>query len=532
MGSDNGVIELSRFRAALARARRSHRADAILAEKDAAQLVPKLPVQELYYAIQEVGLADAQELVALASPEQIRGFLDLDVWQRDHLDEVRMRQWIDALVNAGPVKLQKAVDGMDPEVVALFIQRHARVYDNTLPDDPPPAEPEGHFYPTPDGFYLLDIIAEGEAGKSVERMVDWLYRADPEHARKWIMAAKWELASDLEEWSLRFRQGRMSDLGYVDYYDALSIYRYLDPASVRIDENSLTEATPRELEQASSLPVQLAGALDEKSFFARALATVADDAQIERLQALLMLLVNKVMSADLVEPGDVAGAQQALDRAVGYLGVGLEYLSRGELDRAGQALRSVALERVFRVGVSLTLQLRRLADTLVEKGGVALDRRLLLDAPYDTLVRGLRQKRPLYDDGSGARPFRTLADIGAAAAALEEASQIAPYLHKAIGLSRETLARAVALSINEPDQVRFGTLVRTWAANHLLGRDGLTPLGPRELRTVEPLLQAGAGEQIELALTGRAAPPAPFRKWLTEWLGDFSQVLVRYSWLK
>src|SRR5437868_15074919 len=99
MASDNGVIELSRFRAALARARRTHRADAILAEPDAEALVPKLPVQELYYAIQEVGLADSQDLVALASPEQIRGFLDLDVWQRDQLDEARMRQWIDTLVD-------------------------------------------------------------------------------------------------------------------------------------------------------------------------------------------------------------------------------------------------------------------------------------------------------------------------------------------------------------------------------------------------------------------------------------------------
>src|SRR5262249_52824953 len=196
----------------------------------------------------------------------------------------------------------------------------------------------------------------------------------------------------------------------------------LDPSTVRPDEDTHTEATPRELEQASSLPVQLAGALDERSFFARALATIHDEHQIERLQALLMLLVNKVMSADLVEPGDVAGAQKALERAVGYLGIGLEYLSRGQLELAGTALRHVALERVFRVGVSLTLQLRRLADTLVDKGGVQLDRTLLLDPPYDALVRSLRQQRPLLDDGSGPRPFRTLADIRQAAAALEEAS--------------------------------------------------------------------------------------------------------------
>src|ERR1700761_9512699 len=96
--SDESIIPLSRWRAALARARRGHKADAILSEPDAAQLVPRLPVQDLYYAIKEVGLADAQELVALASPEQLQGFVDLDVWERDHLDETRMSEWMDALV--------------------------------------------------------------------------------------------------------------------------------------------------------------------------------------------------------------------------------------------------------------------------------------------------------------------------------------------------------------------------------------------------------------------------------------------------
>src|SRR6185437_2737081 len=100
MPENDDVIPLSRFRAALARARRGRRAEAILAEPEAARLVPLLPVQELYYAIEEVGLADAGELVALASPEQVQGLIDLDAWERDHLDEAKMRGFIDALVEA------------------------------------------------------------------------------------------------------------------------------------------------------------------------------------------------------------------------------------------------------------------------------------------------------------------------------------------------------------------------------------------------------------------------------------------------
>ncbi len=414
---DEGVIPLSRWRAALARARRGRKADAIISEPDAAQLVPSLPVQELYYAIKEVGLADAAELVALATPEQVQGFVDLDTWERDHLDERRVDAWLETLADAGYEKLGAVVDELDPEVIALWLQRQARIYDLSIEETP--QEPEGHFYPTPDRFYLLDILPGGEEGKALERILDWLYRYDLELGRRIMMAAKWELGSDLEEHAYRWRQGRMADLGYVDFYEALSIYQWLDPASVKLDEHTFVAPPP---ETPTELPAVLAGSLDEAGFFGKALGTLASEAEVERLHAALVLLINKAMAADLVDPGDFEHGKEALARAVAYVGLGLEYLSRGDAARAGQALGSVALERIFRVGFSLTLQVKTLADTLVTKGGVDP---IGLEAPWDDVMRALRQRRPEYPRAldtpptDGTRPFATLADVARAAAALE-----------------------------------------------------------------------------------------------------------------
>lgn len=546
--SHQQVIPLSRFRAALARARRGRRADALLSEPDAEQLIPRLPVQELYYAIKEVGLDDARELVALASPEQVRGFLDLDVWERDHLDDGRMREWLDALVEAGPLKVKQAIEALDPEVVALYLQRQCKVYDLSL-GDVPPEVPEGHYYPTPDSFFLLDVLPGGEAGKSLERLIDWLYRADLELARNVVMSAKWELGSDLEEHSYRWRSGRMADLGYADYYEALSVYAYLDPQSVTLEENT-AEATPPP--EPATLPVQLADAFDEKGLFARALATFTDLGEIERLQGLLMVLINKAMAADLVQPGDVAGAQQTLERAVSYLDLGLEFLARsgaaqeaGSVERAGRALRQVALERIFRVGVSLTLKLKRIADALGREGPGAR----LLDAPHDEIVLALRAPRPLYpralDGETGTRPFRTLKDVARAAEALEEAARIGPVVLGGLGDGAGALAEAVRASTTPPEQVRFGTLARTAAGHVLLGRaPSFSPLHPRELRALAAAIDASAGERVEAAFRARLTergltPPPAFSRWLATWLGDLGTaatreggLLVRYSWLK
>jgi hypothetical protein len=428
---DDAVIPLSRWRAALARARLHRRADALIAEPDAARLVPRLPMQELYFAIQEVGLADAHELVALASPEQLQGFLDLDAWERDQFDSSRMAPWIDALVEAGPEKLGAVMAALDPEEVALYLARQARIYDLEL--DQPPDEPEGHFYPTPDRFFLLDILPAGERGKALERMIDWLYRADLELGRRVVMSAKWELPSDLEEHAYRWRSGRMADLGYAEFYDALSVYRFLDPASVRLDEGTGGVEEP-----AARLPVQLTSTLDPHGMLARALGTISDERELERLQAQLMTLVNRVMAADLVAPGDLAAAGEALGRVAGYLGLGVEYLGRGNLSQAGRALSTVALERIFRVGVSLTLQLKTLADTLWEKGRVRVGALLLIDPPFDAVLEALRLTRPQYpavlDEAGPPRPFSTLAEIGRAAAALSEAAEAPPLVWDGLGL--------------------------------------------------------------------------------------------------
>jgi len=421
---DEGVIPLSRWRAALARARRGRKADAIISEPDAAQLVPTLPVQELYYAIKEVGLADASELVALATPEQVQGFVDLDAWERDRLEVTRVDAWLETLADAGYEKLGSVVDKLDAEVIALWLQQKTRIYDLSIEEVP--EEAEGHFYPTPDRFYLLDILPGGEEGKALERILDWLYRFDLELGRRVIMSAKWELGSDLEEHAYRWRQGRMADLGYVDFYEALSIYQWLDPASVKIDEHTFVAPPP---ETPTELPAVLAGSLDEAGFFGKALATLSSDAEVERLHGALVLLINKAMAADLVDPGDFEHGKEALGRAVAYVGLGLEYLSRNDPARAGQALLSVALERIFRVGFALTLQLKTLAETLVQKGGVDP---IGIEAPWDDVMRALRQRRPEYPraldtpPADGTRHFATLADVARAAAALETIAKTAP----------------------------------------------------------------------------------------------------------
>src|SRR5512147_1548096 len=88
--------EVVQARAALAATRGKRRLDLILDAREPGALIRALPADELYFTIQEIGLADAAPLVPLASLDQFRTFLDLDAWRGDHLDPHRVLGWLRA----------------------------------------------------------------------------------------------------------------------------------------------------------------------------------------------------------------------------------------------------------------------------------------------------------------------------------------------------------------------------------------------------------------------------------------------------
>ena len=213
-------------RAALAQARGRRRLDVILDSKDPQALVRSLPADDLYLTVREVGLGDAVPLVQLASPAQFKVFLDLEAWSRGAFDPRKTLPWLRA-ARAGAQREPKAaarwerkLAALDPEVLFLVLRDAVRLHD--LEEDPDPEIASEHAMRTPEGKYVVEFTVEGVEYAAVRGLLDDLYAEDPFKATRLLSAIRFEMPSELEETALRWRAGRLADLGWPPLDEALS----------------------------------------------------------------------------------------------------------------------------------------------------------------------------------------------------------------------------------------------------------------------------------------------------------------------
>lgn len=416
------LISLTRFRTALASPRAEKRLDALISADNAEEQVQALSVTDLYYLIEEVGLADSVELLSLCSNEQIQGCVDMEIWDRDQPSIEAFLPWLAVIQENGFEFLGRVWADLDPELTSLTLARTCDIYDKTLEEEVPDEE-ERDYFETPDTFFQIVITTDDAVqAKLVHTIIEDLYRADMVQARHTLMSARSEPAAELEEMSYRWRSGRMADLGYVEFYDALEVFRPIKPESVKIGENSIQQAAAKiegQLPIAGDLPVPMLEPVVGRSFLAQALDQLEDAEEIENMQAALLYLVNRVMAAGKLSPGNTEALEVATLHATASVALGLESVSGGDAQRALEALRTISLTRLHRVGYTLCRRLARYARMIAVRAMTAGE-------PSQSVLEAVLARRPFYpvvlDDPSSSsmRPIESLADLKVIADHLKE----------------------------------------------------------------------------------------------------------------
>ncbi|MEM7679026.1 MAG: DUF6178 family protein, partial [Myxococcota bacterium] len=380
------VLSLKPWDVTLRRAR-TKTAD-LLERTDLPAVVQSLTPLESYVAVKTLGVADAVPVLAHLQPEQIRALWDMESWQDHRFCVADAVLWLSAFREASIETMQKAAANMDFEAMSALLRRRLLIAnkprDDRSDDDPIPswlANPSADLEPlmeTPDQRFiiaarpqdedeLIDEPIEEEERKWILQFVRELYQQeDWESVATVLRSAAADLTSTLEEDAYRFRNARLEDLGFPPRGRAMEVYGLLDPQPVP----PLADAPVVEL----ALPATYTSALQQGLFHA-AMMGIDDPVLMRRLEGDLVAVANKALVADGVAPGQSEGLQEVLQRLRGYVELALaEGTSPAtRLEQATMRLRHEHLERLFRIGYTLTVRAsgraRRLLQQAVMGGG-------------------------------------------------------------------------------------------------------------------------------------------------------------------
>ncbi len=463
--------------------------DLILSSPEAERLVRSFAPETLFYTLKEIGVADAGDLLSLAIPEQIRWLFDLDCWHKDQPDLQRMREWVEAIAEGGRKRLADGLMGTDLELVSLLLRQYIRVHRLDAPQDVPDV-PFDRFVQF-DEHYLIESIRHDNIHQYLLEFLEEAFERDYNYFAALMEEIYWGVEVELEEQAYQFRSARLADHGFPDYFDAQALFSYLNPQKFLDLRSEYVPPLRDTLDGNGSMRPEMAPVSSgpENSLFNTAL-TAGFAAQGQRqLRSEMAMVSNQVLVARAVDFGDLDAVRVAVEMTHNYMNLGLENLAGGDLASAIEHLRATHLQLLFRLGVSLTIDLRTRARALVSKLGLASERSReipYLDSPYREALAGFLQRQPQFyggldRDGSAAmRDFRSMRDLHLGHAILEQIDAVPNLFKTLIGLD---IASAPFRANIAGHEIRLSQILLTTLTRHSLdGRLVFDPIEPTRLR--------------------------------------------------
>ena len=406
-----------------------------LARPDAESVVHGSSFEQIFFTVKILGLADALGLLPMVTPRQVRGFIDLDCWRKDSFVSRPFMEWVSAFAQVGPEETVRALGGVDEFVVALFLKDSIEVFEIER-DEPPPAT---QLIYTPDNRLAARLLRSDNASTIAGLILDSLFKFDPDLGYIMLRKVRYSTRTDLEETAYENKTRRLDIHGFVDYYEALSIYS--DP------ESTETVAVPREVDPATDaipgeplpqpLPSVFAESLIGGEFLLDALGRVREQ-DSERLADELTALGNRILSANLVNLGEVESVRPALEEMRDFLTIGLQHLSGDDPASPPRVLKTHHVGTVFKSGFNQLVQLRDQAEQMARFPSFTTE---LLESPDREFVDGVKRFKPLLWESGAYRNFQSLSDIRSAMSRLEDIRTMAEGFLRLFASSETTLRK-------------------------------------------------------------------------------------------
>lgn len=266
------------------------RNEGLLSATDLAEQVADLAPLEAYYIVRDIGLGEALPILLALSPKQLETCVDLDCWSRHDFTADSLDEWLTAFAVAGPEELAEAFFSLNYVVQLLYLAQTVIVFDPDTDEVPPEVEDGPIRAMTPDGFYLLELKTELVMKLHPFSVLDSLYQYDLQATHELLSEVRVDLSMQIEDEALRFRNGRLLDLGFVPPDEAVTLFAHPKRTAVARPKKTSAPVGP------VSVPaIYKQGEFD--GLFRQALALITDQDFLARLEQELVWTINTAIIA-------------------------------------------------------------------------------------------------------------------------------------------------------------------------------------------------------------------------------------------
>jgi hypothetical protein len=448
--------------------------DLILSAPEAERLVQSFAPETLFYTLKEIGSADAGDLLSMAAPEQIKGLFDLDCWTKDRVNFDRIREWIESMSEAGRRRAAEALMELDIELVTLLMRRYLKVY--RLEEVQAALDVPSNRVVQFDEHYAVEFIRYDNILPFLQEILEEMFERDYDYFSSLMDEVYWGVDAELEEQAYQYRSARLNDRGFPDYFEAQSVFSYLNPKDFeQIRRACVPPHREDALEEDAQIDLAMMTAGSDSSLFNAAL-TAGFAAQGKRqIRTEMALVANQVLVARATDFGDPDAVRDAIELTHHYLNLGLEHLAGGDLKTSIEYLRNTHLKLLLRLGVSLTIDLRKRAEALVASFGFTprnVRTISYLDSPYREALEGFLLTAPRFYGGLDRQPavtmrdFKEMRDLHVAYGTLAQLESMPPLFN---GLLNLDITSAGFRAQTAGREIRLSQILLTALVNQALG---------------------------------------------------------------
>jgi len=339
-----------------------------------------LPIQPLYALTTNM----SYDALALCLPrfgqEQRQAFLDIDLWNKDHLDIDNFSRWPKIYSMCQDEEI--IYEFVTSEEFLLFLKGRFNVY--TFDVEEPIYPDHDNYFLTDDNLLLFEFDEDNEIASEVQFLIRNLYgKEGVEHAYTKLFKVVSDTFSVFQEEEYRIKKGRLADYGLIDYYDSLAIYTPFASISHMdhfIQNIKMSTGSIDALSIIQTLPQSCLVAYREiETDFVQELSKVTSDKRKEFLQFNFLKLVNGSLAFnDSLKTGMVAMTRVGKETR-SLIELGFDYVKYKKNNLLNESLfEYFNFIDLFKIGLTLTKDLQKAIKKALRGNGFDNDNDVFL----------------------------------------------------------------------------------------------------------------------------------------------------------